>query len=199
MGERTMIGDSYRSQGSTINEAMDFSQKYALGIRDHQAALLSLVAPELIQTRGFDMENSYREFLIETMPEAPRGSPGRVGTHHFEQKKDRYKVLMPGVRKVIPRSSIQFINKRGRAYGFHLDNAWIENKTNGKVALVTVAFYINENRRFNDGDYQYTEISFPFLNNSENLLQEDILSIKYGDVRFNSLLPKWIISIHKKI
>ncbi len=71
--------------------------------------------------------------------------------------------LLPGIARVLPPDRIEYLGKSGRAYGFHLDNAYIENLDNGCAVAVTATIYANANEVLNDDAYEYDEVTRPFL------------------------------------
>ena len=74
--------------------------------------------------------------------------------------------------------SIYYVNKAGKAYGFHVDNAFIARGQGGarigsdghskgrlnKGVIITVGVYVNADRVLNNDKYEYKKISVPFLN-----------------------------------
>ena len=71
--------------------------------------------------------------------------------------------MLPGLREVIDVTRLRYTNKAGRAYGFHIDNAYVEDEPSGKGFFVTAAIYANPNGILNDDDYAYNDLSAPFL------------------------------------
>ena len=53
----------------------------------------------------------------------------------------------------------------GQAYGYLSDNAYIVDLDRGVEFLLTAVISVNENRIFNDDEYEYDEIGVPFLAN----------------------------------
>jgi hypothetical protein len=95
----------------------------------------------------------------------------------------RFKPLIRGIRmshKVFKNDqSIYYFNKAGKAFGFHIDNAFIgygkavgkidpkTGKSTGrfkKALFITVGVYANSNKILNDNKYQYDKITVPLLN-----------------------------------
>jgi hypothetical protein len=79
-----------------------------------------------------------------------------------ESREARFKPMLPGLLALgIERSQIDYTNKAGRAYGFHLDNARI--RIGDQVAYVTVGMLANSDGVFNDDRYDYDALSFPAI------------------------------------
>ena len=84
----------------------------------------------------------------------------------------RFTPTYPGVTRVIPAERVRYTNKAGRAYGFHTENALIEDLETGRAFAVTATIYVNENRILNDDEYEYEEISYPFFVDLGEVLAE---------------------------
>ena len=94
----------------------------------------------------------------------------------------RFKPLIRGLRwaskKLQKNEDIYYLNKAGKALGFHMDNAFIAYgkeagiiKKSGfpKVSprrglFVTVGLYVNKDQVLNDDQYEYSQVSVPVLN-----------------------------------
>ena len=94
----------------------------------------------------------------------------------------RFKPLIRGVRwaskKLKNDDNIYYLNKAGKALGFHMDNAFIAyghkagiikssgfpEKSPKRGLFVTVGLYVNEDQVLNDDRYEYSKISVPVLN-----------------------------------
>jgi hypothetical protein len=81
------------------------------------------------------------------------------------------KYLMVGRIGQLP-PGITIYNKVGRAYGFVSDNAYIVDSANNIEFLLSAAIYVNRNQRFNDNEYEYEEIAFPFMRNLGQLIYD---------------------------
>ena len=55
----------------------------------------------------------------------------------------------------IPRANLRYLNKAGKAFGFHVENAYIENRATKRALFITVGIYTNPNRVVNDNQYGY--------------------------------------------
>lgn len=148
------IGHRYKAEGSgtMLEGPMSFAQKNALSLSDLHRSILALMLPGHADGVDLSLEPAERAFLIDVMGEFPTGKPDRG----FAQRVDRYKPLLPGIREVLGDGKVRYINKAGRAYGFHLDTAWIENIETGRAVVVSVGTYVNANGTLNDDHYEYS-------------------------------------------
>lgn len=56
-------------------------------------------------------------------------------------------------------------NKSGLTYGFMIDNAYIVDFKNGVEFFLSAVIQVNENEIYNDNEYEYDEIGYPFMEN----------------------------------
>lgn len=162
---RAQVGTAYRDPqtGERVDAPMDFCSKNYVPLSELHEALIALVAPSAVQDVRIVLPDAWRELVVETMTRGPGGSGGE----NFAFREDRYKPMLPGLRRVlsegaVPRERLRYINKAGRAYGFHLDNAWLQ-LYNDEAWVVSAGIYVNHNGVLNDDHYEYATISYPFF------------------------------------
>jgi hypothetical protein len=66
---------------------------------------------------------------------------------------------------VIDDPSIRIFNKVGDAYGFLTDAAYIVDFKNNIEFMLSANIYCNTDEIFNDDNYDYDTIGFPFMKN----------------------------------
>lgn len=162
---RAQVGTAYRDPqtGERVDAPMDFCSKNYVPLSELHEALITLVAPSAVQGVRVALPYAWRELVVETMTRGPGGRGGE----DFVFREDRYKPMLPGLRRVlsegaVPRERLRYINKAGRAYGFHLDNAWLQVYDN-EAWVVSAGIYVNSNGVLNDDRYEYETISYPFF------------------------------------
>ena len=74
-------------------------------------------------------------------------------------------------KEAIPQH-IRLFNKVGLAYGYLIDNAYIVDFERGVEFMLTAVISANENGIYNDGQYEYDAVSFPFLANLGRVIYE---------------------------
>lgn len=152
------VGARYIDEESKtqIDTPMDFAPKNAVSISDLHRSMIALMVPEATvgdaRLPSLDLSDEARAFLIEVMGEFAQGRADRG----FEQRVDRYKPMLPGLRRHAPNESWRYVNKAGRAYGFHLDTAWIQHVPSRREMIVTVGTYVNDNGTLNDDRYEFS-------------------------------------------
>ena len=101
----------------------------------------------------------WRQALLEMMEEDPlRSENPRYRSRG--QSELRFKPLLRGLLKHRDRAQLRYGNKAGRAYGFHVENAYIEDRESGRRLFITVGLYVNRDRVLNDNRYEYKRESF---------------------------------------
>lgn len=66
--------------------------------------------------------------------------------------------------------NIRIFNKCGDAYGYAIDNAYFVDFDKKIEFLVSVVIQSNNNQIYNDNNYEYDSICFPFLKNLGQML-----------------------------
>ena len=156
------LGTAYIRGEELINSPMDFSGKNACSIEDLQKVIKTLIFPDSANDKErFDLSSTDYEFLYRYMSQLPRETEYPDYTKNsdnyckFFMYGDNNKARIPG--------HIRIFNKIGLAYGFCIDNAYIVDLKNNIEFLLTAVIYTNENQTLNDGEYEYEEVAFPFM------------------------------------
>ena len=160
---RQQIGSAhYDDQLRLVEQPADFSSKNYVSLSDLHDLLIALVLPDMPGAPALGLSPDDRDFLLAAMGEDPLRSanPPYRGP---EWAAARYKVMLRGMRQVLPLPWLRYINKGGRAYGFEIENAYVENRHSGRALFVTAVIYANPNEVINDDGYAYTGVSGPFL------------------------------------
>jgi hypothetical protein len=143
---------------------MDFGEKNALSLDDHQRLLGWVVLPSagygVTAPPGFT--DADRRFVREVLGQNAPDLRGRAfeGAPHTEA---RYRPTLPGVLRVRPRARLEVRGKAGKAYGFHVENAFYRDVETGRGFLLAVAIFANSDDVMNDGRYDYATVTEPFL------------------------------------
>lgn len=164
------IGQSYLEFGTIHQEPMDFSTKNYLSLREHQQLMIALYHPALTDVH-FEGLQSHRTLLTETMGRDPESFSDDLG----DDVERRFKPALPGFAEVLPRQRLQYFNKGGRAYGFHVENAYVNDVEADRSLFLTAVVYVNENQRLNDDQYEYDELSFPFFHSLGEIVARQFL------------------------
>ena len=157
------IGRGYLSGGELVAEPLDFSEKNRMSLADLQRGLCKVVRPAVdAGGPGFDLSDRQRALLMEPMRQYPRESRNPVYDPR-EYPDDYVKFLLPGLERVLPRKRLRIYNKVGQAYGFSVENAYVEDAETGRAFFLAAVLYTNSDGVLNDDEYEYDEVALPFL------------------------------------
>lgn len=159
--------------GARVPAPRDFIDNNAAPLCALQRLTIALVAPELGAV-DLELAAADRERLLAAMQQDPRAATNPRFTAPA-QTIERFKPLLPGLARVIPRARIVYINKAGKAYGFHVENAYIADKTTGRAFFVTAAVYADRDGVVDDDRYDYADVTVPFFADLGELLARALL------------------------
>jgi len=150
------------NDGELINEPFDFSHKNYLSVRNLHDILLRVVVPEAVpEHQRFNLTDSDYALLRQAMSQLPRESNSPV----YDKPDNYVKFWMFGDQPEetkIP-DGLRIYNKVGWAYGYLTDAAYITDAESGREFMLVGTIHVNNNRIFNDGEYEYLEIGMPFF------------------------------------
>ncbi len=157
------IGSGYLRGGELMEGPMDFSRKNRIDLVDLQRALCKVARPEVdAGGDGFRLTERQRALLLEPMRQYPRESKNPV--YDPEEHPDDYvKFLLPGLERVVPKERLRISNKVGQAYGFSIENAYVEDTATDRAFFLAAVIYTNSDGVLNDDKYEYDEIARPFF------------------------------------
>jgi hypothetical protein len=158
-----MLGRAEVVDGVRMNRPKNFAEKNAFPLQDLHDVLKALLFPTSVapEERFGLTEDDYR-FVYRQMSRYPQESGIEEYSSPEEYPQAFVKYLMYDRDETIP-ANIRIFNKIGSAYGFLTDAAYIVDYEQGIEFLLAATVYTNANEVFNDGDYEYEEIGFPFL------------------------------------
>ena len=158
------VGASHMRGKERIDQPMSFADKNAISLEDLQDMLAMVVRPDIdLKKRGFpELSVTSRAFLVEQLGAYPRECP----SPEYDEKKhpDEYcKFLLPGLRRVVPADSLRVYAKIGQAYGFAIENSYVENVATGRGFFVAAVIYVNADGCIGDDRYEYESVADPFF------------------------------------
>lgn len=157
------IGQAYLKGEQKIAGPLDFSQKNAFSLPDQQLLLRTILFPETVPaTRRLHLAPDDYARLRAALSELPRESPHpRYDAAHYP---DTYaKFLLGGAGLAALPPGVRVFNKIGQAYGFLIDNAYVQDEAHGVEFLLSAVIYVNADGVLNDDKYEYDAVGFPFL------------------------------------
>ncbi len=144
---------------SLIQQPFDFTYKNFIALEELHLMLREVIFPG--KKPAFDLAQADYDFLYQYMSQLPR----ETTWPDYDQKEyyDAYcKYLMFGDDRNIP-DHIRIFNKIGQAYGYLIDNAYIVDFQNNVEFLLSAVIHVNDNETYNDGNYEYETIGYPFM------------------------------------
>ncbi len=152
------------ARGEVQKGPMSFAEKNAVGLEDLQGLMVTLLRPDQSKALGYaklGVSEPSRADLLEAMTIDPGASRNPRYLRH-RQSVLHHKPMLPGLLKHLHKRHLRYVNKSGRAYGFHVENAYLEDERSGRALFVTATIYANPNGIVNDDDYGYAQTTVPF-------------------------------------
>ncbi|MCX2679233.1 serine hydrolase [Galbibacter sp. EGI 63066] len=157
---RLIKGKGYMDNDSLVMEPMDFSLKNYLPLTTLHNIVKRVIFPQTFkENERFELKPTDRTFILNSMASYPKDH----GYDPVEYYDSYGKFFIYGDSKEnIPRD-IKIHNKVGYAYGYLTDCAYIHDQENDVEFIVSATIHVNENRIFNDNNYEFDNIGIPFL------------------------------------
>lgn len=174
------VGQAYVEGDTRVEGPMSFRWKNRMSLVDLQNMLIKIMRPEIpLPGKRFSLTRSHRAFLRETMRMRPGESTDPLLP---EERYDplRFKPVLGGLVRVRPLDDWQVWNKAGKAYGFRIENAYIEHPKKGRrhALFLTVAIYTNANATLNDNEYEYDTVADPFIHDLAEVAARTLWKLK---------------------
>ncbi len=162
-----IVGVGYMdSNDKLVKEPYSFADKNVFSIADQQSLMMRLMAPEAYPAKErFNLTTADYELIYTYMSKLPAESdypkydakefwPAYAKMIYYGREKDA--VIEPNVR---------IFNKYGDSYGFIIDNAYFVDFENKVEFFLTAVVQSNEDGIYNDGNYEYETVCYPFMKN----------------------------------
>ena len=157
-------GKGYIDKGELKNIPMDFSHKNRLSIYSLEGLLKRLIFPETVPiSQQFDLEEEDYTFLRHWMSRTTLESTSPRYTEAEGYYDSYVKFLIYGDQPGKMNPKIRVFNKVGDAYGTLTDTAYVVDNESNIEFFLTATVFVNANEIFNDDNYEYDELGFPFL------------------------------------
>jgi len=163
------------NKGLVIKQPFDFRYKNYISLQTLHDLLKTVLFPMSVpETQRFDLKADDYDFLYKYMSMSPKTSD----FPRYDRPDGYVKFFMfGGAEPVIP-EHIRIFNKVGDAYGYLTDVAYIIDVENKVEFMLAATIHVNENRIYNDGNYEYEAIGFPFFKNLGTIVYEHELKRK---------------------
>jgi hypothetical protein len=170
---KILKGKGYMIDDSLINEPFDFTYKNFFDLTDQHSMLRSIIFPESVSpTKRFRITEDDRRFVLKYMSQLPRETtypPYFKDTTYY----DAYsKFLLFGEDRNKISSGLRIFNKIGDAYGYMIDNAYIVDFDHDVEFMLSAVVNCNIDGIYNDNQYDYETIGYPFMKNIGRAIYE---------------------------
>ena len=157
------LGVAYLQGEQRVSGPFDFSQKNALSLPDLQQQLRLVLFPETVApARRLHLAPADYALLRQALSQLPRESPRpRYDPAHYPDTYVKFLLGGGGIAPLPP--GVRVFNKIGQAYGFLIDNAYIQDEARGVEFMLSAVLYVNADGVLDDDKYEYDNIGFPFL------------------------------------
>ncbi len=168
----TKLGKGFMQGGKLVNEPFDFSKKNLLPLKDLHYIVRSILFPgEVAEEKKFNLTQEDYEFLRRFMSMMPQES--KTPVYPSPEYWDTYvKFLLYGAEPGKAEPQIRIFNKVGDAYGFLIDGAYIVDYKNNIEFMLSAIIYCNSDGIFNDDNYDYDKVGYPFMKNLGRVIYE---------------------------
>ncbi len=175
---KTFLGNGYYSGGVLKNEPFDFSKKNRLPLSTLHNILRSVMFPSAVaEKQRFNLTQDDHRFLWRYM--SMFSNESRFPFYDTASFGPNYiKFILAGADKNPIAPSIRIFSKSGQAYGFLTDMTYVVDFENKVEFMVTATIHCNSDGIYNDDNYDYDKIGFPFMKNLGKLLYEHELKRK---------------------
>ncbi|MBI1344618.1 MAG: hypothetical protein GC171_16980 [Terrimonas sp.] len=153
----------YMQGGVLIHEPFDFSAKNRISVRDFSRMIQSVFFPNEVPPRNrFNLSNEDRLFLWKYMSMLPAEST--FPDYSFLPEASRYsRSYFWGTVNPDALNAVRVFNKTGGAYGFLTEVAFVVDFKNQVAFMLTATIHCNSNGIYNDDQYDYEQLGYPFL------------------------------------
>jgi hypothetical protein len=161
--ENPVIGKSYYSGDSLIEQGMDFTFKNKFALSDLHGVVQRITFPMAFpDAERFNLNEAHQNLILKYMSMLPGESdyPSYPQSEYWDSYSKFY---LDGNDKSPTRKTLRLFNKTGEAYGHLLDGSYYVDFESGVEFFVTAVIYVNADETLNDDDYEYDSIGFPFF------------------------------------
>lgn len=170
---RVLKGKGYYKDTILVQKPFDFTYKNFYSLADQQEILRAVLFPETVNAiNRFNLTDEDYQFIYKYMSQLPTETIYPVYYNDSSYYDAYCKFFMYAKNKNRIPDHIRIFNKVGEAYGYLLDNAYVVDFKNGVEFMLTAVIHVNADGIYNDGEYEYETIGYPFLRNLGQLIYE---------------------------
>jgi hypothetical protein len=148
-----------------------------VSLRDLQDLLVLVTRPDVAlrdPPQPLLWSESQYELVWRAMAQLPGDSENPVYPR-ADYPDDYAKLILEGLRRVVPAERLRVYDKAGWAYGFLVENAYVVDEGSGRSFFLTVTLYTDSDGVVGDDHYDYEEVGRPFLEKLAEILARRLL------------------------
>jgi Beta-lactamase enzyme family len=155
----------YNREDSLIAKPIDFAQRNWFAITDMEKMMRATIFPESVPAEWrFNLTTDDYRFVHRAMGLFPREFDYPKYTE--QENWDSYvKFVVMGDTEARQNGQVRIFNKVGEAFGTLTDMAYVVDFEHQVEFMLTATILCNSDGVFNDNQYDYDQIGFPFLAN----------------------------------
>lgn len=173
-----LVGHAHVSDdGKRVEEPLSFANKNRVSLRDLQDLLVLVTRPD-VALRDPPQPLLWSEAQYEAVWRAMSQLPGDSENPVYpraEYPDDYAKLILEGLRRVVPPERLRVYDKAGWAYGFLVENAYVVDEGSGRSFFLTVTLYTDSDGVVGDDLYEYEKVGRPFLEKLAEILARRLL------------------------
>jgi hypothetical protein len=172
--KREFKGRGFYRGDSLIHEPFDFTYKNAYPLTAQHRLLRALLFPETVAPSArFQLSEEDYRFVYQYMSQLPAETAYPPYYRDTANYYDAYcKFLLYGAQREPMPEYIRIFNKVGDAYGYLIDNAYVVDFKNQVEFMLSAVILCNSDGVFNDGEYDYQSLGYPFMKNLGEVVYE---------------------------
>jgi hypothetical protein len=174
------VGTAHVEGNRMVSGPMQFAKRNRVSLRDLQDLLIKITRPELLPGTPLpELDEPERVLLLEVL----RTVPSESKTPYYapgDFPDVVHKPFLPGLLRTLSREKFALYSKGGMAYGFRVENAYIEGipRAGGlpSAFFLAVAMFADADGTVNDDTYDYAAVADPFLADIAELVARQVWS-----------------------
>ena len=157
-----LVGKSNKVNGKVVKKPKSFEKSNMLPLSDVHALLMELIYPES-QPFEFHLSEEQRAYLRSMLTISPRQSANQKIALNKDFHDNYTNYFFFGQENKTRQSNLEVCNIVGLAYGFMTDVCYVKDPNTGTEFFLSATLYLNESNSFGSGNYEYSQIGFPFM------------------------------------
>jgi hypothetical protein len=157
-----LVGKSNKVNGKVEKKPKSFEKSNMLSLSTMHALMMELIYPES-QPFEFHITDEQRAYLRSMLTISPRSANNQKIATNKEFHDNYTNYIFYGQENKKRESALEVCNIVGLAYGFMTDVCYAKDPESGTEFFLSATLYLNESNSFGSGNYQYSQIGFPFM------------------------------------